>query len=198
MLRRNGDLVPVFALALFVLLNHGEPFVVGADASTSYTVDLSRDALREYIDDIGLFQRNMPGVVGVTPLGGMRYLYQTEKQVPLAAAIKTDFVIAKSVASDSVTVYESVNPDDLNYMFCRVVIRPLDSLRTMIHIVLRLKLTRESASEIHWLAPVLGSDFMSDQMSDDLNDMLQVFVQRSNQELSARLTAATARCAVAE
>ena len=191
-------MIPVFTLAVFVLLNHGEPFVVGADASTSYTVNITREALREYIDDIGLFQRNMPGVVGVTSLGGVRYLYQTEKQVPLAAAMKTDFVIGKSALSDSVTVYESVDPDDPNYMFCRVMISPLDSLRTAIQIVLRLKLTRESGSEIHWLAPILGSDFMSNQMSDDLNDMLQEFVQRSNQELYARLTTATARRADTE
>ena len=45
------------------------PFVVDAGGEIQYTVEISRGALKEYVDDIGLFARNMPGVTGIEPLG---------------------------------------------------------------------------------------------------------------------------------
>jgi hypothetical protein len=176
----------VFAL-IALLLNTGDMFVVEASAGTSYTVALSRETLRTYVDDIGLFRRNMPGVVAVTPMGNETYFYQTEKDVPLSPAMKTDFVIRKRSVGDSVTVYESIDPQDQNYMFCEVLIRPADSRSTTIDIRLRLKLQRENASEVHWMAPLLGADFISRQMTKDMEEMLAIFVEKSNEELYGRL-----------
>jgi len=175
-----------FILALFMLIRPSL-FIVGASASTSYTLDIPREALHGYVDDIGLFQRHMPGVVGVTPLGEGKYLYQTEKDIPLSGTMKTDFIIAKSVIGDSVTIYESVNQEDANYMSCQVLIRPITDHTTMIVIDIRLRLIRDGGSEVHWLAPILGQDFISSQMTKDLTEMLEQFVDSSNKELYARL-----------
>ena len=172
---------------LLTLLGSTDLFTVDASASISYNVELSREALRGYVDDIGLFARNMPGVVGVTPRGDNQYLYQTEKQIPLAGALATDFLIQKHADSDSVTSYRSVDAADNNYMACRVVIRPVEAERTSITISLRVRLRRENASEIHWLAPILGEEFISRQMTEDLVAMLDEFVERSNNELYGRL-----------
>lgn len=177
---------------LFLLTASDEPFVVQAAARISYNVELSRTELRSFADDIGLFKRHMPGVVGVTPLGPDTYLYQTEKEVPLSSAMKTDFIIGKRTVGDSVTVYESVNPADQNYMFCRVLIRPVDENTTTIEIELKLRMERESGSDIHWLAPLLGATFISDQMEGDIEDMLQTFVEKSNEELYQNLKPSTA------
>jgi carbon monoxide dehydrogenase subunit G len=177
----------MFIAMLVLLLNGSDMFVVEASAGTSYTVALSREALRTYVDDIGLFKRNMPGVVAVTAMGNGTYLYQTEKEVPLSSAMKTDFVIRKKTLGDSVTVYESVDPAGPNYMFCQVMIRPADSANTVIDIQLRLKLQRENGSDIHWMAPLLGAGFISRQMTKDMEEMLQVFVEKSNEELYTHL-----------
>jgi hypothetical protein len=176
-----------------VLLIHASLFTVDASTTASYTVSVSRESLRGYVDDIGLFARNMPGVVGVTPLGDGTYLYQTEKEIPLSASLKTDFIIQKETIGDSVTVYRSVNPEDPNYMCCRVCISPVDPERTSIAIQLRIRLSRDNPSEIHWLAPILGESFISRQMTGDMEEMLQTFIERSNQELYARLRPAEAQ-----
>lgn len=177
---------------LLTLLNSSDLFTVDASASISYHVEVSREALRGYVDDIGLFERNMPGVVGVTAQGNGQYLYQTEKQVPLAGALATDFLIQKYVDSDSVTSYRSVDEADNNFMACRVVIKPVEEDRSSITISLRVRLRRENPSEIHWLAPILGQEFISRQMTKDLVDMLDEFVERSNNELYERLNPRTA------
>lgn len=174
--------------AFLLLVFTSDPFVADAQASASYTVERSRQMLKDYVDDIGLFERNMPGVVGVTPIGDGRYLYQTEKDLPLAGTMRTDFIIDKKVQGDSVYVYESVNPEDTNYMFCKVVVRPSGPEQTAITIQIRLRLVRESGSDVHWLAPILGQDFISNEMSKDLQEMLAVFVEKSNREMEEQLT----------
>ncbi len=179
------------AVLLFLFLFTNEAFIVDASTEATYKVELSRETLRGYVDDIGLFARNMPGVVAVRPLGSNKYLYQTEKTLPLAGKMSTDFLIQKSVIGDSVTLYRSVSIEDPNYMSCRVMISPLSEESTQIQIRLRLRLSRANASDIHWLAPVLGNGFISDRMQEDMEDMLKTFIERSNKELYARLPAQT-------
>lgn len=175
-----------FVLALAFAITGNESFVVDASKQISYDVRISRESLREYVDDIGLFARNMPGVVEVTPLGDDVYLYRTEKDIPLSGRMETEFIIQKSVDGDSVTEYRSRNKDDDNYMSCRVRLRPVDATHTNIEIQLRIRLTREHASDVHWLAPIVGARFIESQMDDDLDEMLKEFVDRSNKELYAR------------
>ncbi len=183
----------IVAFCMLLLLGN-DAFVVDASKQVSYNVDISRDSLRLFIDDIGLFARNMPGVVGVTPLGNNTFLYRTEKEIPFSGRMETTFLIEKVVEGDSVTVYRSKDEQDENYMSCRVSVHPADTCRTSIGISLRIRLSRHRGSEIHWLAPILGEHFIESRMNDDLEDMLKEFVERSNAELYSRFhTPSTAR-----
>jgi hypothetical protein len=177
----------VTVLAIFLFIGNNGLFTVDASASTNYSVSVPREALRTYVDDIGLFARNMPGVVAVKPLGDGKYLYQTEKDIPFAPSLKTDFLIIKESEGDSLTTYRSIRDDDPNYMLCQVLIRPGDQENTVIEIRLRVRLSRENASEVHWMAPILGESFISRQMTNDMEQMLQEFVERSNEELYSHL-----------
>jgi carbon monoxide dehydrogenase subunit G len=174
-------------LALFLTIPGNDPFVVDASKEISYDVEISRASLREYVDDIGLFARNMPGVVSVTPQGEDTYLYKTAKEIPLSGRLETDFLIRKSTEGDSVTIYRSTDDKDDNYMSCRVQIRMVDESHTNIVVRLRIRLSRENASEVHWLAPILGARFIESRMDEDLEGMLKEFVERSNIELYGRL-----------
>jgi hypothetical protein len=181
--------VTILTMLLFLVGN--ELFVVDASANASYIVPQSREALRTYVDDIGLFARNMPGVVDVKPLGDETFLYRTEKDLPLSGAMRANFVIRKNLVGDSVTVYTSPDRDEVNYMSCHVLLRPFDEETTTIQIQLRVRLSQENASDVHWLAPILGEDFISRQMVKDLNELSAVFIRKSNEELISRLAPAT-------
>jgi hypothetical protein len=176
----------VFLFVILFTLLPEQLFVVDASAERTYKVNISREDLRLQVDDIGLFARNMPGVVGVTPLENNRYLYLTEKDLPMAGTMRTEFLIEKSVVGDSVTWYRSTRIDDPNYMSCKVVIRTVDERSSSITVALRIRLARENASDVHWMAPLLGEQFISDRMTGDLEDMLSAFILKSNEELYAR------------
>jgi hypothetical protein len=171
------------ALLMFVALDPGDNFVVDASAQIEYTVDISREDLRLFVDDLGLFQRNMTGVVGVDSLGENTYLYRTSREVPLKGKMDADFVIRRSVANDTLTVYRTPDVRAPNWMECRVELVPVDEKKTSINIALRLRMEREHGYEVHWLAPVMGADFLSDRMTEELEGMLQEFAERSSEEL---------------
>ncbi len=172
-------------LALLIFMNSG--FVVDVATEASYTIDLERELLAGFVDDIGLFERHMPGVVRVKSIGENIYLYQTAKQVPLAGTLRTDFTIARRTEGDSLTVYESLSPDDQNYMYCAVLIKPEAERTTRISITLRLRLVRENGFAIHWMAPLLGEAFIESRMKEEMDDMLNEFIESSNRELYNRL-----------
>jgi hypothetical protein len=173
-------------VALIVFMTNGDLFVAEATAQTTYTVELSRQALAGYVDDIGLFERNMPGVVSVTALGDDRYLYLTEKDLPLAGTMQTEFLIEKLGEGDT-TVYRSIDSAAENYMYTRVVITPAGASSSQMHIFVYLRLSRENASEVHWMAPLMGEEFISYQMTKDLEDMLESFVEQSTNDLYDRV-----------
>lgn len=171
------------SLAVLLLFVSTSSFVVDASSEAMYNVSIPHLRLRSYVDDIGLLARNMPGVLGVQSLGDNRFLYQTEKNIPLAPPFRTDFIIRKTLLGDTVTVYRSEDIHDPNYMSCKVRLHPLDEATTSITISLRVRLTRTDPGEVHWLAPIVGEDFISDRMQKDLDEMLKTFIVRSNQEL---------------
>jgi carbon monoxide dehydrogenase subunit G len=173
-------------LTFVALLSAHNPFVTEASASTAYELKIPRDTLRVFVDDMGLFARHMPGVVSVQNAGPDRFLYVTEKVLPLAGTMRTEFDIRKRAWGDSAVVYESVDPDAENYMCNKVTIRSVDTQTTSITIDLRIRLRRERGGEVHWLAPILGEEFISERMTDDLKEMLETFIQGSSKELYDR------------
>lgn len=172
----------LLSLLLLTVLRQGA-FVVEASGSTEYAVDVSRAALREYVDDVGLLSRNMPGVTAIESLGDGEFLYHTRKDLPLASPLVTTFRIRKTMEGDSVAHYRSVDPDAENFMSCTVSMRAEGEHRTVLGISIALRLIRENPSDVHWLAPVFGEAFISDRMQGDLEEMLKDFVRNSTDEM---------------
>jgi len=161
-------------------------FTVDAGAGIKYQIDIPYERVQSHADDIGLLARNMPGVVGIQRLSENRFLYQTQRSVPLGKDLKLDFTIERRM-ENGVTIYETADAKDPNYMRCAVRVVPLPRNRTGFDIRLRLRLSRESGSEVHWMAPIVGESFLSERMSEDLDDMLKEFRRRSSAELYEKL-----------
>lgn len=173
----------IVALLFLLIFNEKGGFVVEASCEARYTVTLPREALRAYVDDIDLFARNMPGVVDIQHLGADTYIYRTYKDVPLGRPVEGTFHIGRITQNDSVTRYQSLDEDARDFMSCTVLVVPAGDSETSVEVSLRLRLTRDTASEIHWLAPILGADFINRQMSEDLDAMLQEFIVNSSEDL---------------
>jgi len=186
------DTTPVLLLMLTLLAPAPDRFTVQAAAEYEYVVDRPRESLRGRADDLSLFARNMPGVVGVMAAGEDTYLYRTARSVPFSDDIRLAFLLRRTVEGDSVTVYRSADSLAADYMECRVRMRAEGSGRTAVGVRLLLRMSRENGSDIHLLAPVMGERFLSSRMESDLEEMLETFAGKAAAELHAAIPAVTA------
>ena len=176
----------MIAASLIMLSSLLGGFVVEASAEKAYVLEIPREVLSRFVDDIGLFRRHMPGVVAVDRLDDGSYLYRTEKKTPLSGTFKSDFIIARLSTDDTLTVYRSVDSTDPNFMSCSVRIISAGEGRSGITVRLHLRLERPSGGDVHWMAPILGERFISERMQEDLEAMLSDFVRDSSVELYDR------------
>lgn len=160
-------------------------FTMDASSSTRFTLDVKRTRISQFVDDFSLLSRHFPGLVSIQAVGADTYVFVTEKSVPLSGKMRTEFTVKRRTVGDTLTVYESPQPDMPNFMSCYVHIHPMGDAETDVMIDLRIRMTREKAGDFHWLAPVLGEKFLSEKMKDDIDDMLAHFVAGTKQEFTA-------------
>jgi len=170
---------------LFAALSLQGAFIVDAAAEVSFTVRAHPDTVRPRLADIGLLARYMPGVVEIRPTGGGEYLYRTEREIPFSGISRNDFRIARTPTQDGAVLYRTNDPQAQNWMSYRLHSSPDGEGKTRVDVRLRVRLVRESGTEIHVLAPVLGESFLSEQMERDLRKMLEEFAGRVVRELEA-------------
>jgi hypothetical protein len=170
---------------LFAALSLQGAFIVDAAAEVSFTVRAHPDSVRARLADIGLLARNMPGVVEIRPVEGGEYLYRTEREIPFSGTSRHDFRIARTAAQDGAVLYRTADPQAHNWMSYRLLPSSDGEGSTLVVVRLRVRLVRESGTEIHLLAPVLGESFISEQMEKDLRSVLEEFTVRAVRELEA-------------
>ena len=183
----------ITGMVLFVALSFQGAFIVDAAAEVSFTVRAHPDSVRTRLADIGLLARNMPGVVEIRPVGGDGYLYRTEREIPFSGTSRNDFHIARTSTHDGAVLYRTPDSQAQNWMSYRLNPSSGRGGTTRVDIRLRVRLVRDSGTEIHLLAPVLGETFISEQMEKDLRSMLEEFSWRAVRELEADTSAATGK-----
>ena len=176
-------------LLLFAALSLQGAFIADATAEVSFSLHAHPDTVRARLGDIGLLARNMPGVAEIRPLEGEEYLYRTEREIPFSGTSRNDFRIARTPAQDGDVLYRTNDPQAQNWMSYRLHPSSDGGGKTRVDVRLRVRLVRESGTEIHLLAPVLGESFISEQMERDLRKMLEEFAGRVVRELEAEESA---------
>lgn len=176
-------MIPALVVALMSILSDG--FVVDATAEREVFIAAPVEHVVQCVADIGMLRRNMPGVVDIRNIGGPRFAYRTEREMPFSGSVSTEFVIERNVPNDSTVVYRTPDIAAANYMSFTFALRR-EGKGSVARIRLRVRLTRENAREIHMLAPLLGPEFISDRMEEDLHRMLKQFVQDGGRECEER------------
>lgn len=179
----------IAGLLLFAAFSLEGAFIVDAIAEVSFTLRIHPDTVRVRLADIGLLSRNMPGVVEIRDAGGNRYLYYTEREIPFSGTARNAFSIERTPTHDGTVLYRTADTQAQNWMSYRLSASPGGRGTTRVDLRLRVRLVRDSGTEIHLLAPALGESFISEQMEKDLRSMLEEFSRRVVRELEADASA---------
>lgn len=171
----------LFIVFTFINISRAE-FTVSADVTsgTVFKVNISR--VTEYFKDISVFQRNFPGIISVKKLGDKESEWVYEIDAPLASPVRMPFILVETVSSDDFMVFESKTktPD---YFKCSARMVSLGEEETRISISIKIKMVRESGSDVHFMAPILGEKFISKEMKKDLTKALSTFLSKCKKEI---------------
>jgi hypothetical protein len=170
-------------LALLLVLRP-DPFIADAEWEDEF---LLMPQSIKVIGSTAFLAQTMPGVTEIRPLPGGQFLYRTERSMPFAGTVRTDFRIQREEWTDSSVVFRTPLIHDRNYMVLALRLATERGRGTVLHARLRVRLTRDDGADIHPLAPVLGEVFISGQMQADLRRTLQTFAERINASFPLRI-----------
>ena len=162
-------------------------FTLDASGSGAVTLAMAPDSARAVFAHIGVLERYMPGVAAIAahPDGSFRYL--TVREIPFSGEMRTEFHLRCTVDATGSVSYQSPDSTAPNWMRFRFTFTPAGEGMTEVRMNLRVRLVRESGTEIHILAPVLGEEFLSERMESDITDMLATFAGRLEDAAPAQL-----------
>ena len=157
-------------------------FTVSAEVEKSSVVNLSKDKVRTYITDLTIYPRFFPEIVSVKNLNDSvsEWLYRVD--APLASPYNLTFILIEKNTSQDTMILESKDPGP-DYLLCKAYFNPIADNRTSVTISFKISMSRESASDIHFLAGLFGEKFISDRMQEKLEDDLEIFIARASKDM---------------
>ena len=173
-------------LLSFLLIRHvyteTASFTVSAEVEKSSVVDLPRDFVRNYIKDLSIFPKYFPDIVSVKPFNDTESEWVYAVDAPLAPVYYVNFILVEKQSTQDVMFLES--KDTLpNYLYCKADFDSLGENSTRVSINFKIKMTRENASDVHFLAGLLGEGFISSRMEEKLNSDLETFIERATKDM---------------
>jgi hypothetical protein len=162
-------------------------FTLDASGTGEVTLTVTPDSARALLREIRILEQYMPGVAAVAVRSDGAFDYRTVREIPFSGEMRTDFVVRCTVDRSGNVCYQSPDSTAPNWMRFAFTFAPADGGMTDVRMTLRVRLTRESGTEIHLLAPVLGEEFLSERMESDINGMLEEFAGRLTEACEAPL-----------
>jgi uncharacterized membrane protein len=156
-------------------------FTISAEVENKTTINLSQKIVHDYFEDLTIYPKFFPDMVSVTDKGNNQSEWTYRVDYPLAEAWNAVFEQFKKGTSENL-LFES-NSTDQNYLKCNASFTSVSSNRTLVDIYIKVVLTREKASDIHFLAGVLGEKLISEKMKSKLDDDLQTFIDNISADI---------------
>jgi hypothetical protein len=157
-------------------------FTMSAEVERTASVNLDKDFIASYIKNLDIYPKFFPNIVSVSKLNekDSEWLYRVE--APLASPYNLTFLLEdKSPAGDTL-LFESKDKT-WDYLYCRGILSQVSEKKTKIAFVFKISMTREKASDIHFLAGILGEKFLSEQMKEKLEGDLETFISKATKDM---------------
>lgn len=157
-------------------------FTMSAEVERTSSINLDKDFISNYIKDISIYPKFFPNIVSVTRVNetDSEWLYRVE--APLASPYNLTFMLEDKSKSPDSLVFESKDKTQ-DYLYCSGVLTQVSEKKTKIAFIFKISMTREKASDIHFLAGILGEKFLSEQMKEKLESDLETFISKATKDM---------------
>lgn len=159
-------------------------FTISAEVEKTIIIGAGKDIVTAYIKNADNYPKDFPDVISIKHTGsGIELVYEVES--PLTSPFEITFLLTERTNNADDVILESVKPEP-DYFFSRSTFKDLGSSRTSLNVDLKVMIKREKASDINFIAGILGEDFISSRMRDKLKSDLEKYLSNVADELSRR------------
>jgi|SRR4030095_3269074 len=173
----------ITSLLLFTNI-HSEnaSFTISAEVERTASINIEKDFISAYIKNLDIYPKFFPDIVSVIKLNETesQWLYRVE--APLASPYNLIFILVDKSTSADTLLFESKDKTN-DYLYCRGILNQVSEKKTKISFLFKISMTREKASDIHFLAGILGEKFLSDKMKEKLEGDLEDFISKATKDM---------------
>lgn len=158
-------------------------FTLSAEVEKSSTINLAKDIVIDYIMNLDIYPKYFPDVVSVTKLNekDSEWLYRIK--APLASAYNLTFVLEDRSPSRDTLLYESKDTASRDYLNCKAVFLSIDNNKTQVTLHFKISMKRDKASDVHFMAGLLGESFLSARMKEKLDGDMDAFISSVTKDM---------------
>lgn len=157
-------------------------FTISAEVERAAVIHLEKDFISVYINNLDIYPKFFPNIVSVKKLSetDSEWLYRVE--APLASPYELTFLLEDKSSSADTLLFESKDKAK-DYLFCNAVLTSAGEKKTKVDFVFKISMTREKASDVHFLAGILGEKFLSERMKEKLEGDLETFISKATKDM---------------
>jgi len=157
-------------------------FSISADVEKSSVINLSKNIVIDYIKNLDIYPKYFPDIVSVTKINDKDSQWLYRIKAPLASPYNLTFILEDKSPEKDTLIFESKDSVK-DYLFCKAVFDSLSANRTNVTLRFHIKMTRDKASEVHFMAGILGEQFLSNRMKEKLDGDMDTFIQSVTKEM---------------
>jgi uncharacterized membrane protein len=157
-------------------------FTISAEVERTASVNLDKDFISSYIKNLEIYPKFFPDIVSVIKLNDTESEWLYKVEAPLASPYNLTFVLVDKSTSADTLLFESKDKTS-DYLYCRGILNQVSEKKTKISFVFKISMTREKASDIHFLAGILGEKFLSERMKEKLESDLEDFISKATKDM---------------
>lgn len=157
-------------------------FTIYAEVEKTNMIYAPFDYVDRELRDLSVYQKYFPNMIEVKRIDNTKTSWTYEVDMPLAKAVRTTYILEERRPEKGVVIFETVDAKN-DYMYCMATIIYHDLEKTELKIKMILKTVREKGGDIHFLAPLLGQNFISARMKERLEEDLQTFLEKAANDL---------------
>ena len=158
-------------------------FKVRANFSETFEFSAGLDNVREFFSDIGNFLEYMPSIESIhTDAKGVTY-WKIRADIPFVGSFVERFPVMETENSEERVEWSPFEQERYNFLRYAADFLPKSSRSTLVQFSQNIELRRDSASDLHVLAGLVGETLIGNEMSRRIAHMLNAFIEKARSKI---------------
>ena len=160
-------------------------FKVRANFSETFEFSAGLDSVRGFFSDIGNFLEYMPSIESIhTDTKGVTY-WKIRADIPFVGSFVERFPVMETENSEERVEWSPFEMERHNLLRYAAEFLPKNSRSTLVQFSQNIELRRESASDLHVLAGLVGETLIGNEMSRRIAHMLNAFIEKARTRIES-------------